>query len=338
MTADVIINADQSELEALFNTVAPLDAGLNDNKQASALDTIDLVGSINNGWSERDYEIDNIGSELTTELSSRYQLLGSGYPFLIEGSGLKLNIDRPNLFYIFCLIISHSKIKAHAGEKANNLKMARLFEKVTLKIIQKSLGTFSNSLHFGFPRDDRSNIFKAMENLKNQLDLSGEFKPNPIDYVEEDLMKQKDLGIDQIIWIKRPDQRKYGHLFLLGQCACGQDYLNKFNDINLNKLNNYFRPLTHVSPIKAMSVPFLVSEKEFRRISNEAGWLFDRISLSALYDSYEDLKVEYDYQLLDSIAQSTPHGIRFKHSLLYEMLTSKCCLPEIEKDIKEFSK
>ncbi|EPJ8187703.1 hypothetical protein LGP27_003819, partial [Acinetobacter baumannii] len=63
-----------------------------------------------------------------------------------------------------------------------------------------------------------------------------------LDYNLRDLSRQKDLGIDQIIWVKRPDNRKHSHLFLFGQCACGQDYKEKYHDIDLKKLESYFRP------------------------------------------------------------------------------------------------
>ncbi len=316
----IIEDADQTELEALLNFSAPIDAGITDDKHASALDSLDLIGIDSADWATKDAELDNLSSDLSTEINYRSNLLNEDYPFIINGSNVKLRLENTNLFYIFCLVISRSKLKAKKGETAHNQKMARLFERITLRLIQKSLGEYAYSHHFGFPRDDGIGVIEAMNQLNPQLDLEYEFKVNVLDYNTKDLALQKDLGVDQIIWVKRPDLRKHSHLFLLGQCACGQDYDQKYNDIDLNKLDGYFRPFTYVSPVKMMSIPFILSDAEMRRVSNRAGWLFDRISLSALYMKYEDIKEEFNDQMIELISNSTPHGEKFRSSSFFENL------------------
>ena len=296
----IIEDADQTELEALFNSSAPIDAGIADDKHASALDSIDLIGIESSDWATKDAELDNISSDLSTEINYRAQLLGSSYPFIINGS---------------------FKLKAKKGETAHNQFMARLFEKITLKLIQKSLGHYAFSHHFGFPREDGLGIVDAMKQLKPILKLDYEMNVQLLDYNVRDLTKQKDLGIDQIIWVKRPDLRNHSHLFLLGQCACGQDYTEKYHDIDLKKLEGYFRPFTYVQPVKMMSIPFILSDQEMRRVSSSAGWLFDRVSLSSLYMKYDDIKAGYQPQLIELISNSTPHGEKFKASFYYETLT-----------------
>lgn len=313
-----MIDADQTEIEALLNSFAPLDAGISDDRQASALDSIDTLDS--SSWIARDAELDNLGSEVTTEINYRSILLDDAYPFIIENNCLKLKELSINYFYIFCLILSNSPLKANKGEPAYNQLMTRLFERTTLNIICNSLGNLCKGHHFGFPRDNNTGIIDAINNLQQDLSISKEWKFSPFEYVNAEVSKQKDLGIDQIIWIKRPDKRTFSHLYFLGQCACGDDYLNKFNDIDLKKLTQYFHPLTHTSPIKMMSIPFVLSDNEFQRISNCAGWLFDRISLSSIYNQHEDLKEMYNQQIIDIICQSTPYGERFKKSNLYQQI------------------
>jgi len=318
-----IEDADQTELEALFNAYAPVDAGIVDDKHASALDSIDLIDDTASSWTIRDAELDSMSSNLSTEINNRLKLLNDAYPFTLEGSSLKLKLDSKNIFYIFCLILSNSKLKAKKGEEAHNQKMARLFERVTLKIIRNTLGEFSNSYHFGFPRDDNSNIKIAMQALKSQLKLTHEMNVNLLEYNVDDLTYQKDLGIDQIIWIKRPDNRSHSHLFLLGQCACGQDYKQKYNDIDIKKLESYFRPFTFVSPIKMMSIPFILTDREMQRVSASAGWIFDRISLSSLYNKFDSLQQEFNSELVELISNSTPHGEKFKASSFCETFTNE---------------
>lgn len=318
-----IRNADQTEIEALFNTSAPMDAGLVDERQASAFDSIDFIPLDGNAdWFNRDSELDEVSSELTTEISTRSVLLQNAYPFEIEHAGLKVKLNEPNIFYLFCLILSNSSLKAQRGTEAVNQRMARIFERVSLKLIAAMLGSYSHPYHFGFPRDDQTGIEEAMLLLPEKLDVIEEWKCNPMAYNMEDLNSQKDLGIDQIIAIKCPSNRKFGSLYILGQCACGQDYKKKFNDISLRKLDSYFRPFTYVPPVKAMSVPFRLSDNEFCRVSNEAGWLFDRVSLSNIYFNSPNLRNEYDAQLVDLIAASVPYGERFQTSTLYNMLNS----------------
>ncbi|MCU4500007.1 none [Acinetobacter radioresistens] len=318
-----IEDADQTELEAVFNSYAPVDAGIVDDKHASALDSIDLIDDIASSWTVRDAELDSMSSDVSTEINNRLNLLNDAYPFTLESSSLKIKIDSKNIFYIFCLILSNSKLKARKGEEAHNQKMARFFERITLKIIKNSLGEFSNFYHFGFPRDDNSNIETAMQALKSQLKLTHEMNVNLLEYNVDDLKYQKDLGIDQIIWIKRPDNRSHSHLFLLGQCACGQDYKQKYNDIDIRKLESYFRPFTFVSPIKMMSIPFILTDGEMHKISTSAGWIFDRISLSSLYNKFDNLQQEFNSELIELISNSTPHGEKFKASFFYEALRNE---------------
>lgn len=316
----IVIDADQTELEALLNSSAPLDAGIMDDRHASALDTIDTDES--SDWASRDAELDNLGSDVSTEITYRSTLLDDAYPFIVEDGSLKLKNSSINLFYIFCLVLSHSKLKAQKGQPAHNQMMARLFERATLNIIRSSLGDLSHAHHFGFPRDNGSNIENAILSLPDDLNISKEWKYNPLEYVANDISKQKDLGVDQIIWIKRPDKRTFSHLFFLGQCACGEDYINKYDDIDLNKLNQYFRPFTHTPPVKMMSIPFILPDDDFQRVSNRAGWLFDRISLSGLYTRHPELEEDYKEQLIQLISLSTPYGERFKKSSLYQQLIS----------------
>lgn len=330
----VIEDADQTELEALFNSSAPIDAGIADDKHASALDSLDLIGTDSADWATKDAELDNLSSDLSTEINYRSSLLNENYPFIINGSNVKVRFEKTNLFYIFCLIISRSKLKAKKGETAYNQRMARLFERITMKLIQKSLGEHAYSHHFGFPREDGIGIVDAMNQLRPQLDLEYEMNVNLLDYNVQDLGYQKDLGVDQIIWVKRPDLRKHSHLFLLGQCACGQDYDQKYNDIDLNKLDGYFRPFTYVTPVKMMSIPFILSDAEMRRVSNRAGWLFDRVSLSALYMKYEDIKEEFSDQIIELISNSTPHGEKFRASSFLENLIKEP-IQEDNQDIPE---
>lgn len=315
-------DADQTELEALFNSSAPIDAGIIDDEHASALDSLDLIEDFSTNWTVKDTEIDSMSSDLSTEINKRVNLLNDAYPFHLDNSSVKVKVNSINIFYIFCLILSNSKLKAEKGKEAHNQKMARLFERASLKIIKKSLGEFSNSYHFGFPRDDNSNIKIAMESLKSNLNLTHEMNFNALEYNLESLLSQKDLGIDQIIWIKRPDNRAHSHLFLLGQCACGQDYKQKYNDIDIRKLEGYFRPFTFVSPIKMMSIPFILTDEEMQKVSTSAGWIFDRISLSSLYIRFEDLQQEFDQQLIDLVSNSTPYGDKFKSSLFFSTISN----------------
>lgn len=71
-----------------------------------------------------------------------------------------------------------------------------------------------------------------------------------------------------------------------------------------------------------MSIPFILTDDDFQKVSHRAGWLFDRISLAGIYNKHPELDKDYSKTLIELISNSTPYGERFKKSSLYKQLAS----------------
>ena len=91
------------------------------------------------------------------------------------------------------------------------------------------------------------------EAMKTVSERTGEWKWGPEDGLPDDLV-QGDNGCDFVVWLRALDDRsKIGQLFVLGQCACGNNWVTKWNDLNLNKLQKWFNPLSTVEPVRTFT-------------------------------------------------------------------------------------
>jgi hypothetical protein len=95
-----------------------------------------------------------------------------------------------------------------------------------------------------------------------------------------------DEGIDFIVWKEMPDNR-VGKLFILGQCACGDDWSTKFNDLNLGKINKWFQPLCYAQPpVRAFTTPHHLSDMSLVNAQTQAGIVFDRARLALIGEAF----------------------------------------------------
>jgi hypothetical protein len=103
----------------------------------------------------------------------------------------------------------------------------------------------------------------------------------------------KDEGLDLVVWKEVPDGRP-GRMFLLGQCACGNDYTTKFGDIDerLHRLSKWVRPMPCVTPVRVFATPrHIPNDLDFRDVSKRAGFALDRARITLLAES--DAGLEY---------------------------------------------
>jgi len=70
----------------------------------------------------------------------------------------------------------------------------------------------------------------------------------------------------------------------LGQCACGDDWKDKFGDINLDRIRKWFNPLSYVEPVKLFATPHHLSDGFITEGSRQAGIIFDRARLCLMAD------------------------------------------------------
>lgn len=274
------INADQAEFGALCNATANAYEGIYDELVADALDDFDPHDAPAEAdapeWNYHDLQYDDAFGAVLEKIEERNTLLANYYPFNITGNTLNYGGSETKV-YEFCLSICGASL-----DRGQNQNMTRIFEQVSRLLVQDYLGECALSHHTGWPRqDENQRRFKAAMMPLNEK--THEWRWGPDDGLPDDPepTHAKDEGVDFVVWRPNPDGR-IGSLFLLGQCACGQNWDTKFDDININKLSKWFNPMTLIDPVKVFCTPYHVTNAMIREVSREAGVVFDRIRLALL--------------------------------------------------------
>ena len=264
-------DADQVELNALRNGRAAIASGADDEHLAGVLDDAAVEAAPSGGgerWQRRDLARDDAAGPIREELNRRASGLQSAYPFEVEDGALVHDRERRSPIYEFLLAASFS---AHAGGRA---QLPRLFERVATRLIGSYFGKNAKSRHFGWPRDDNTSFEDAAKALHGH---TGEWHWGPEEGL--DPTDVKDEGCDFVIWLGASDGRKCGQLFVLGQCACGNNWQDKWPDLKVEKLRRWFNPLSLVDPVRSFATPRQVDDDLLREASREAGLVFDRSRL-----------------------------------------------------------
>ena len=262
-------DADQVELNALRNGRAAIANGTDDEHLAGVLDDAAVEAAPSGGgerWQRQDLARDDAAGPIREELNRRASGLQGAYPFEVEDSALVHDRERGSPIYEFLLAASFS---AHADGRA-----PRLFERVATRLIGSYFGKNAKSRHFGWPRDKNTSFEDAAKALHGH---TGEWQWGPEEGL--DPTDVKDEGCDFVIWLGASDGRKCGQLFVLGQCACGNNWQDKWRDLKVEKLRRWFNPLSLVDPVRSFATPRQVDDDLLREASREAGLVFDRSRL-----------------------------------------------------------
>ncbi len=281
-------NADQTELQAMRFGNAPISTGSDDEKAAGVLDDdMDEQAAPNEGEWEASEEVREEADGATySELEERSRLLGEHYPFEIDGASLKYKGHTNTGVYEFCLATS----LAETVVKKPFNRMAMWFELVAAEIAREYLGAGAESIRTGWPSHDKNERpvrFKAM--VDKVSNLSGEWfwSPNRGESDDPHHRTVKDEGVDFVVWKKFPDTR-LGKLYLLGQCACGNDWDTKLSDLSDSKFKRWFRDRPTVAPyMKVFAVPrHITREGIFEHANSSAGIVFDRVRLTSIAENH----------------------------------------------------
>ena len=265
-------DADQVELESLRKGFSVIDSGTEDELVAGILAdrAIESVSPHDSAQSQQDDLIrdDSVGS-IHEELLRRSSILRQSYPFDLNQGTLVYAEDRRSPIYEFLLSTSASVLSS--GRHAD---LPRTFERVATRLVTSYFGSNAEGVHFGWPRDRNTSFKAAAEQLH---DRTGEWHWGPEERL--DPADVKDEGCDFVIWLRPSDGRKIGPLFVLGQCACGNNWQDKYADLNVKRMERWFNPLSTVEPVRAFATPRHVDDYLLREASREAGLLFDRARL-----------------------------------------------------------
>ena len=277
-----------------------MDVGTFDDRIAGALDDFEPqeAGSSLQGWQRSDLINDISIGNAQGEIERRIRLMGATYPFSLKGNFL---LYKPSVsgYYEFCLSIS----LAQSVTKGDYVQLPRHFERTTAILIKAYMGNNSEALHTGWPRDEGCN--PRFKNIMTLLfEKSGEWIWNPRSGLPEDPdpTHVKDEGVDFVVWKNSLDDR-LGHLFLLAQCACGNDWGDKLTELNLNRFEKWFNPSSYVSPIRSFITPFILSDGNLVDALEQAGLVFDRVRLTAIAEqNHKTPEIGYMKPLISSLA------------------------------------
>lgn len=272
-------NADQAEFAALKFSVAPVAEGIRDEEIADALDDFgESDGAQKERWAIRDSKLDDAAGATADEIARRSTLLGAAYPFGLDGNRITYKPSK-TLVYEFCLAVSNSPSIVSKPYDA----LPPSFERLCRDLICSYWGPDSTAYRSGWPPEpDRDANFKSVAD--KLAPTTGEWCWNPRPGLPEDPRHQdlKDLGIDFVVWRGRIDKRK-GVLMGLGQCACGNDWPNKFDELSLSGIGDWFRDLSVAAPVRLFCVPHhIANEAWFDEANRKAGLTFDRARLATL--------------------------------------------------------
>jgi hypothetical protein len=285
-------DADQAEFTALRMGASAVEDGVLDDRIAGAMDDFDPELPDLERWQADDLRNEAAAGRLHEQIHRRQELLGQRYPFRLEGNSL-VHAPSATKVYEFCLSICN----APSITTKPYVQLPRIFEQVARVLAQAYLG--GSSHHTGWPRQDNAPVrFKAM--MAPLEEATGEWIWQPEEGLPEDPEPSaaKDEGIDFVAWKALPDGRT-GQLFVLAQCACGDDWSSKFHDTCPERLEKWFHPMTLVPPVKAFCTPHHVTDSVLREASRMAGIVFDRIRLTLLAESADP----------DAIAAVVPGGL-----------------------------
>lgn len=267
------IDADHAEFFALKNGSTVVDSSIYDERVAGALDDFDANAHDAENWQQEDLKYDTAVGRTREEIERRVEMLGDAYPFRLRGGTLFHSNGTPGI-YEFLLSICNSPTLT----SGDYVDLPRLFERLAAKLVAVHFGEHADCIHTGWPRDQEiGHSFKdAMGTVSRR---TGEWKWGPDDGLPGE-QHQGDEGCDFVVWLNAPDKRQTGQLFILGQCACGNDWQTKYGDLNLKKLQKWFNPLSVIDPVRSFATPHHVMDVVLREASRESGLFFDRARLT----------------------------------------------------------
>ncbi|UAK24379.1 hypothetical protein [Sphingomonas nostoxanthinifaciens] len=272
----VMTNADQTESQAILTGSAVADAGVYDEVLSGELEDLETGDEGGQHWSAQDVALDDEVGAVTNELQRRALLLKGAYPFSLTGGTLTYTPTN-NKFYEYLLSICMTP----SLTKKPFVQLPRSFERVVALLIQLHLGDNWQHLHTGHPREKANGTTFRQCILKlSEISAGGrEWRWDPDPRYPPKPGIGGDGGLDFVIWRPSVDNR-IGQLYVVGQCACGNDWPTKFNDLRVEPLEGWMRPVTEVPFIRCFSTPFMMSDGNFMAAHKEAGWTLDRARLA----------------------------------------------------------
>ena len=288
-------NADQTEWRSYLDGVAPTDSGVIDDVVADE-HHLDLTEH-DYSWEDEELALDQVNGDLIQEIERREELLGDlFYPYTREGASLSYQ-GSITFSYEFCLFASLQRDYSTGPFR----QIPIIFELLAAEVARLYLGNAASAIRTGWPShdsDERPSDFRDLMNLLNHR-TEGEFCWNPCPPNDAGRLP-KDEGLDLVAWKTFGDQR-LGKLFLLGQCACGNDWHSKFHDLTKEKLEKWLNPITYTEFLRCFSIPYHIpGHHVFAQVGRQGGLVFDRTRLAIIAEKNSE---EFDPSIIDRMKE-----------------------------------
>lgn len=274
-----IKNADQVEIKAIGAGLAVPDVGVADESIAGELADLDTADIEMEAWNQQDVQMEDEVGSARDELVRRADIKGDAYPFELTGGTL---IHRPSAsgFYEYCVGIATTSQSIQSNPYTN---LPRSFERAVGTVLRNHLGPRWESLHTGWPRDagEPTRFDEMVRQISRVSCDEREWLWSPKPGYPAENSNGGDGGVDFVIWRRTPD-RRIGQMYVVGQCACGNDWDTKFDDLKVEKLDPWMRPFLFVPPTRCFTTPFVLSEGNFQIAHEQAGWILDRVRLTMM--------------------------------------------------------
>lgn len=300
--------ADRAEYNAIAHGSSVVDSGLYDDRISGVRDDLEIENAypdIQERWHKADIRADDASGNMVEEIERRISTLQSAYPFKLDGSTLHYSPSDKSGdigIYEFMLSISCS-LDLTSGDFPI---LPRAFERVATVLVTRYFGDYATGWHTGWPRDGGTSFQQAVGEIHCS---TGEWQWNP--QADLDPNTVRDEGCDFVIWLAPSDSRKIGSLFILGQCACGNNWQSKYKDLKIKMLKRWFHPLSLVNPVRSFATPHYVPEKMLREATRSAGLLFDRARLiSIAHRAKRELFDEKTLELMNKVIQLVRASLR----------------------------
>lgn len=234
------------------------------------------------------------------ELEYRAATLGSAYPFAVDGKRLILErtatnpiVEPGHVVYVFCLLAStirEKKLQPVADVANAEQGIAHAFQ---ICACLAAGGYVSGDVtSFGFPRATGDGFLPALRHAFERFGM-GQVRAEVPDGLPVAL---KDGGIDVIAWRDHPDKMP-GKIYLLGQCASGQNWKTK----SVVEYISQFHGSWFTTPPATFSVPAMFIPFTFHRDMNEdrSGPFLDAVKNSFWFEEkrfgiiFDRLRIAY---------------------------------------------
>jgi hypothetical protein len=271
-------NADEAEWAAVLTGAAHVSQGTRDDMMSeSALERgeLPLPGD---AYMTREAADEGLQASVLEIIGERRQLLGeSGYPFELKTNSLVFNGNEHHPYLALLALCQLPTVSSKAYKKA-----PIAFEYLSLIAAKAHLGSRSRGWRFGWPRDNAAHVkvSDATHELQRRAgsDIDAwHWRPIPSLPADPNPRDLKDAGMDFVAWLPWLDLGP-GQLHLVGQCACGEDWIWKKHDLDFSRLANWMQ-LPQPHPIRALFTPRHLPLPTLRDAASEAGLIFDRIRI-----------------------------------------------------------